>query len=221
MVVRVATMVFGVLLVLFTIIASHGTAGGPPACGPEPYSCLPAPCAPPSCPPPTCGPPSPFGMGGNLCGGIIGACTSICGACIGIPAAVMSCILAPPPARPMCPPPACPPPRCAPQVCAPPACIPPMCEPYACPPARITKCKPVSCAPTYAPYPVPGGRVPLMMRMPRADCGPTLPPVGGMLAQAIEMPFRLISGVLSRPFGSYDYGPFASPSNVPTFGGYW
>jgi len=219
MVVRVATVVLCLFCVLFTMIVSQGMASGPSICGPEPYSCPPAPCAPPSCAPPSCGPPSPFA----LCGGILGACTSICGACIGIPAAVMSAILAPPRPRPACAPPPCPPPMCAPPACPPPSCGPPMYGGYggySCPPARITKCKPVSCAPTYAPYPPAGGRVPLMMQMPKAGYTPVVPPMG-IMSQALEMPFRLISGVLSTPFDPSHYGPFAGESNVPTFGGYW
>jgi hypothetical protein len=214
MVLRVATIVLCLVCLLFTMMVSQGMAGGYPGCGPTPYSCPPAPCAPPSCSPPTCGPSSsPFG----LCGGILGACTSICGACIGIPAAVMSAILAPPPPRPYSPPRACPPPMCAP----PPSCAPPMCGGYACPPSRITKCKPVSYAPTYAPYYAPpGGRVPLMMQMPRSDYSPSVPPAS-IFSHAFEIPFRLISGVLNTPFGSSSYGPFAGESKAPTFGGYW
>jgi len=212
MVLRVATIVFCLVCLLFTTIVSLGIAGGPPVCGPQPYSYLPAPCAPPSCPPPTCGPPSPFA----LCGGILGACTSICGACIGIPAAVMKAILAPPPPRPFCGPPPCPPPMCAPPACPPPSCGPPM--NWGCHPTRITKCKPGSAARSYAPYYGPvGGRVSLMMQSPRASFAPTVPSVGVLL----EMPFQLISGVLSTPFASSLYGPFAGESKSPTFGGYW
>ncbi|MBI4961727.1 MAG: hypothetical protein HY913_00475 [Desulfomonile tiedjei] len=60
-----------------------------------------------------------------------------------------------------------------------------------------------------------------MMQMPQAYYTPTVPPTG-MVSQALEMPFRLISGVLSTPFGSsYYYGPFAGEPKTPTFGGYW
>jgi hypothetical protein len=213
MVLRVATVIFCLVCLLFTTIVSQGMAGGPPACGPQPYSCSPAPCAPPPCPPPTCGPPSPFG----LCGGILGACTSICGACIGIPAAVMSAILAPPPPRPLCGPRPCPPPMCAPPVCAPPTCGPPVNWGYA--PTRITKCKPRASAQSYTPYYAPvGGRVPLMLQSPRASFGPTVPPVAALL----DMPFQLVSGVLSAtPFVRSYYGPFASQAKSSTFGGYW
>jgi hypothetical protein len=217
MVLRVATIAFCLFCLLFTTIASQGMAGGPSACGPEPYSCAPAPYAPPPCPPPSCGPPNPFA----LCGGILGMCTNICGAAIGIPAAVMSAILAPPPPRPICGPRSCPPPMCAPPPCPPPTCGPPMCAPYASAPTRITKCKPASYAPAYAPYyPRTGGPVPLMMQMPRADYAPPVPSYG-IFSQALEIPFQLISGVLSTPFASSYYGPFAGESQGRTFGGYW
>jgi hypothetical protein len=234
MVLRVATIVLCLVCLLFTMTVSPGMASGPSACGPQPYSCSPAPCAPPPCPPPACGPSSPF----PLCGGILGSCTSICGACIGIPAAIMSAILAPPRPRAACGPPPCPPPMCAPPACPAPSYGPPMCGAcggYGCAPKRITKCKPVSCAPSYGPsygpayapayapsygpYPPRGARVPLMMQMPRADYAPSGPPMG-MLSEALEMPFRLISGVLT-PLSSSYYGPFAGEPTAPTFGGYW
>jgi hypothetical protein len=139
MVPRVATVLFCLGLCLCTAAISLCDASGPGGYPQANCAPAPAPCGPPPCAPPTCGPPSPFA----LCGGILSACTSICGACIGIPAAIMGGILAPPrmPAR-SCAPPPCPPPMCGPP--------PMMCAPAPVPPP-ITKCKPVaSCGPTCA-----------------------------------------------------------------------
>jgi len=207
MVKRVATFLFCLSILVVTAFVSYTTAGGPPVCAPEPYACAPQPCA-----PQPCAPSSPFAF----CGGILGACTSICGTCIGIPAAVMGAILSPPRPTPACAPPACPPPSCAPQMCAPPM-------PYTCGPPPITKCKPSyappACGPTSCP---PAGRMPLMMPLPRAEYTPSLPPVGGMAAQLLEMPFRLVSGVLYTQFGRNAFmGGFASKAKSPTFAECW
>ena len=83
---------------------------------------------------------------GSLCGACLNICTTCCGTLIGIPAAIMQGILAPPP-----------PPRYRPPSgCGPTMCPPPMCGPPQCAPRPITKCKPVS----YRPNPMPYGYAP-------------------------------------------------------------
>lgn len=199
------TKVFAVVLSLLCALcalSSLAAAGGPPACAPPAYM----PCPPPSCAAPMCGPPSPF----SVCGGLLAVCSSICGSCIGLPSAIMGGLLAPPPV--FLPPRGCPPPvRCVPAPCS--------------PPAPITKCKPsaalssdcsVVCAiaPCPAPQPIYGSA---------GQCGVTYPPVGpgcaALCGNLLEMPVRLVSGVLSVT----PMGPFCgatSPSCAP-FGTYW
>ncbi len=141
MVTRVATILVCLGLCLCTAMIALCDASGPGAYPGSYCAPAPPPCGPPPCAPPTCGPPSPFA----LCGGILSACTGICGTIIGIPAAIMGGILAPPrmPAR------SCAPPMCAPPACPPQMCPPPMCGPAPCP-QPITKCKPAACGPTCA-----------------------------------------------------------------------
>lgn len=197
--------VFAVVLSLFYVVCalpSLAAAGGPPACAPPAYM----PCPPPSCAPPACGPPSPF----SLCGGILGFCSSICGSCIGLPSAIMGGLLAPPPV--FLPSRGCPPPiPCAPAPCP--------------PPAPITKCKPTAASPSYCP--------PVCAIQPRpapqeiygsaGRCGASYPPVGpgcaALCGNFLEMPVRLVSGVLSVP----SMGPFcgATSSSCAPFGTYW
>lgn len=207
MVIRVCAVLVCLALGVSTMTISQVAAGGPPACYPAPY-----PCAPPACAPPTCGPPSPF----TLCGGILGVCSSICGTCIGLPAAVMGGLLAPPPIfRPArCAPP-CPPP-CAPPVACPPAPV--------LPPAGITKCKPTGCqpvgpAPVWGRRPVPWGP-PLGYGAPHAPTGLGYTRLYGSL---IDMPARLVSGVLSCTPLAPVYGPFAATSGgaCSSLGTYW
>ena len=80
-----------------------------------------------------------------LCGACLNICTGCCGTLIGIPAAIMQGILAPPP------------PRFLPAAtCGPPMCPPPTCGPPPCSPQPITKCKPAS----YGSGPMPYGYAP-------------------------------------------------------------
>jgi len=209
MVIRVFAVLFCLLLCVSTWTVTQTMAGGPPACPPP--SCYPAPC---QSAPPVCGPPSPFG----LCGGCLSICSTICGTVIGLPAAIMGGLLAPPPAFA----PACRPPVCGPPMAPVPYCAPPM------PPARIQKCKPVACQPSGPPAycpPVGPQYGPLSYAVPR-PCGPRAPTGCGCMAlcgNLLEMPVRLISGVLSTgPLGSF-CGAVASASDCSgsTFGTYW
>jgi len=245
MVPRVSLCLLGLVFLLLTSIISLGMAGGPPDCGyppspPVSYQCAPPPCAPVSyqcapqpCAPQSCGSVLPFQMPGP--GGILSICTSLCGACIGIPAACMSAILAPPrcpPQRPRqqmwCPPPSCAP-AYAPQACPPPACAPPTCAPMPCqPPERITKCKPTAYQPCYAPAsaappirvapPQPvtyGPPMPQPLLAPARAC----PYCGPSASQAYPgnpnpdgglfgLPLRILSGVMNLPSGGLA-SPFA------------
>ncbi len=201
MVSRVLVCLVCVIALLSTTMVPQGTAGGPQYCGPSYYGPTVSQCAPPQCAPPQCAPVSqcaprtPF-----PCAGIFSACTNICGACIGLPAACMAAILAPPrrPA-PTCQPMYCPPP------CAPPMCGPPPCGPPPCAPAPITKCKPAA----YCP-PQPG----VCSGCPRCQGRPMAPgPQGypyhyssatsmspgfeGLGQQLFEFPLNLVSGMVS------------------------
>jgi len=72
------TRVIGLLVALALIL---GTAWAPEAvsCAACQGAPQPAYCPPPApCPPPACGPSPLFGAG-SLCGGLLGACTSVCG----------------------------------------------------------------------------------------------------------------------------------------------
>ncbi len=209
MVIRVFAVLFCLLLCVSTLTVTYARAGGPPACAPPP--CYPTPCA---SAPPVCGPPSPFG----LCGGILGMCSGICGTVIGLPSAVMGGLLAPPPAFA----PTCRPPMCAPPMAPAPVCAPPMA------PAPIQKCKPAVFQAPGPPayYPPVGRRFGPMSYAPTRPCGPFAPTGPGCFAlcgNILEMPVRLISGVLSvGPLGSF-CGSVASATDYTgsTFGTYW
>lgn len=199
MVIRVFAVLFCLLLCVSTWSVTQATAGGPPACPPP--SCYPVPC---QSAPPVCGPPSPLA----LCGGILGICSGICGTVIGLPAAVMGGLLAPPPAFG----PACKPPICAPPMAPVPMCAPPM------PPAPIQKCRPAACQPSYCP---PAG--PQCGPMSRGPQSPTGPGSMAVCADIVQMPVRLISGVLGTgPLGSL-CGAVASATDESgsTFATYW
>jgi hypothetical protein len=45
--------------------------------------------------------------------------------------------------------------------------------------------------------------------------------MGNMVAQLVEMPFKLVAGVLSTPFGRSYMGSFASKPKRATFAEYW
>lgn len=206
MVIRVLTVVLSLLLTVCALLTA-ATAGGPPACAPP--VCAP----PPACAPPACGPPSPV----SLCGGILSLCSGICGTCIGIPSAIMGGLLAPPPVfvRP-----------CAPPMCGPPMCGPPMpCGPMPCPVPAVRKCRPSAAAPVARPAlcaaPVYPPRQ--LACAPQGLWGPQYQPVGpGCMAfcgNLLEMPVRLVSGVLScAPIGRF-CGATGSPAGP--FGSYW
>jgi hypothetical protein len=227
MVIRVALLLFCLLALPFPSMISVGSAGN--AAWAYSGACGPPPCAPPSCPPPDCGPSL---LSPGLCGGIIGACTSICGAIIGCPSAIMRCILAPPPPpRPRCGPAMCPPPPCAPPMCgsAPAPCWP---APAPCAPRQITKCKPYASAPSRAASPywyAQPGPVPMVMYPPPGyyPAGPMPAMQGGLpdiLSNFLEIPFKMVSGSLNGPgmpgsLGLYAGGSGSSPAT--TFGSYW
>lgn len=216
MVIRVALLLFCLILTALASVVHPGTAVNTAfaysnAC-PPPQSC-----APPSCPPPTCGPP-PCGPGfgpGSLCGACISICTGCCGTLIGIPAAIMRGLLAPPL------PPRFGPPSCGPTMCPPPACGPPMCGPPPCGPRPITKCKPASYVPRSMPYgyaPAAAGPAPMMM--PPAPqpissfyYGPPVENSGlsDMVSQFVQIPFRLASGTLTAPGAPWGQDLFATP----------
>ncbi len=233
MVIRVALLLFCLLLTALTPVVCPGTAVNTAfaysgACPPPP-SCAPPPCPPPSCGPPPCG--SGFGPGA-LCGACLGACTNICGVLIGIPAAIMQGILAPHPVRR---------PTCGPPTCAPPSCGPPMCGPPMCAPPPITKCKPASYGPppmSYGPPPMPYGYAPAAanftpIMMPAAPQATSSfyyrPPVensglSSMVSQLVQIPFNLVSGTLTAPGAPWGRDLFAAaPPARPEamFGGYW
>ena len=211
MVIRICAVLVCLLLCVTTSPVTQATAGGPPVCSPPP--CYPAPCQPG---PPLCGPPSPFG----ICGGILGMCSGICGTVFALPSAVMGGLLAPPPAfRP-----ACAPPVCAPPMAPAPYCAPPM------PPVRIGKCKPIASrqamppvayAPQ-APQYLPAAYAPATLCGMRRPSGPGCMAFCGNL---LEMPVRLMSGVLSvAPLGPF-CGTFAAAAGPrpaePPFAAYW
>jgi hypothetical protein len=224
MVIRVASLLFCLLLTALAPVVHPGTAvdtalAYSAAC-PPPASCAPPPCPPPSCGPPQCG--SGFGPG-SLCGACLSMCSGCCGTLIGIPAAIMQGILAPPPPR-----------FSQRSTCGPAMCPPPMCGPPTCGPQPITKCKPAS----YAPRPIPYGYAPAAARfgptmMPAAP-QPTAsfyigPPVensglSGMVSQLVQIPFRLVSGSLTAPGSPWGQDLFATPapsSDEAMLGGYW
>lgn len=210
MVSRVWCVVVCLTLFAFTSVGSLAIAGGPP-CYPEP-ACAPPQyqCAPPSCAPQPCGPVPPFA----LCAGILNSCRNVCGTIIGLPAAIMGGLLAPPAGpAPWCRPPACAPQSCRPvrwsqPPCGPATCAPPMCGPAPCPPPnRITKCRraayvPPREAPFYGasggPIP-PVSYVPASMQVPASAGSGSTSAVGSL----VDMPARLISGVfrVANPYG--------------------
>jgi hypothetical protein len=204
MVIRVALLVSCLIVGLVGTMSSDVAAGGPPvcpppACGPAPYPVCPPPaCGPapyPLCPP-RCLPPSPF----TLCGSILGTCTSICGACIGIPAAIMRGLLAPP--RPFPAPCGIAPPRpCFPS-CGPPPCP---------PPRRITKCRRFS-----SNTAVPSAASKSFR--PRVRTASALPMTRS------ETRFRLVRGTLTTPYASASRNTLADESitaGTPTLGLHW
>ena len=227
MVIRVALLLFCLLLTALAPVVHPGTAGNAALAYSVP--CPPPPsCAPPPCPPPSCGPPS-CGSGltgpGTLCGACLNICTSCCGTLIGIPAAIMQGILAPPP-----------PPRYRPPSgCGPTMCPPPMCGPPSCAPQPITKCKPVSCGPRPMPYGyAPAAAGPAAPFIVPASSPPIAsfymgPPVeqsglSNMVSQLVQIPFRLVSGTLTAPGSPWGQDLFAAPpagSSEATFGSYW
>ncbi len=244
MVIRVASLVFCLLLTAVLPVVHPGTAGNAAlaysAPCPPPQSCAPPPCPPPSCGPPSCG--SGFGPG-SLCGACLNICTGCLGTLIGIPAAVMQGVLAPPP-----------PPRfrqpsgCGPAMCPPPTCAPPMCGPPPCAPRPVTKCKPVSYGPSpmsYGPGPMSYGPGPMQYGYVPAAAGPapfmipaSPPPMtsfymgqpveqsglSNMVSQLVQIPFRLVSGTLTAPGSPFGQDLFAAPLTDPgeaTFGTYW
>jgi hypothetical protein len=194
MVIRVALLVSCLIVGLVGTMSSDVAAGGPPVCPPP--TCGPAPY--PVCPP-RCLPPSPF----TLCGSIIGTCTSICGACIGIPAAIMRGLLAPPRPFPPFPGPCriAPPPPCFPS-CGPPPCP---------PPRRITKCRRIS-----SNTAVPSATSKSFRA--RVRTASALPMTQG------ETRFRLIRGTLTTPYASASRNTLADESitsGTPTLGLHW
>jgi hypothetical protein len=217
MVIKVALLLFCLLLTALAPAVHPGTAGNAALAYSAPYSPPPS-CAPPPCPPPSCGPPScgpGFGGPGAICGGILGACTNICGTLIGIPAAVMQGILAPPP-----------PPRYRPPSgCGPTMCPPPMCGPPQCAPRPITKCKPVSYGPNPMPYgyaPAAAGPAPFIVpaSSPPVSSFYMGPPVeqsglSNMVSQMVQIPFRLVSGTLTAPGSPWGRDLFAAPPIGP------
>jgi hypothetical protein len=213
MVIRVASLLFCLLLTALALVVHPGTAGNVALAYsvpcPPPPSCAPPPCPPPSCGPPSCG--SGLSGPGTLCGGCLNICTSCCGTLIGIPAAIMQGILAPPP-----------PPRFRPPSgCGATMCPPPMCGPPSCAPRPITKCKPVSSGPAPMPYgyaPAAADPAPFMMpaSSPPIASFYTGPPVeqsglSNMVSQMVQIPFRLVSGTLTAPGSPWGQDLFAGP----------
>ena len=249
MVIRVASLLFCLLLTALALVVHPGTAGNAAVAYSMP--CPPPPsCAPPPCPPPSCGPPS-CGSGltgpGSLCGACLNICTTCCGTLIGIPAAVMQGILAPPP-----------PPRYRPPSgCGPAMCPPPMCGPPPCSPQPITKCRPAAYGTGPMPYgyapaaaspaPVAYGTGPMPYGYAPAAAGPapapfmipaSSPPIASfymgppveqsglsnVVSQIVQIPFRLVSGTLTAPGSPWGQDLFAAPptgSSEATFGSYW
>lgn len=186
------------------------TAGGPPVCYP------PAPvCAPPGPALPNCV---------QLIGGCLGMCASICGTVIGIPAMLMSGLLAPPAMGP----------PCLPKFCGPPVPPPPMYASAQCapPPQRITKCRPVGCGP-YGPGNYYAPVAP--MGLPAPPPPPPLPFLSEeqnsfSLARALYTePVRMVAGSLKASDGPVDKNQvgtaYASAgtkgSDAPVFGSHW
>lgn len=195
MVPRVSSVVVCLTLLTFTSMIPLATAGGPP-CYPQPA------CQPPTyqCAPQQCGPVPPFA----LCAGVLNCCRNVCGTIIGIPAAIMGGLLAPPTGpAPWCRPPACPPPACGPVKWAPPMCGPAPCPP----PSRITKCRRAAYVPgRTAPLRVgsdasmpPVSYVPAAMYVPSSGRSDSASSIGAFA----DMPARLISGVfrVANPYG--------------------
>jgi hypothetical protein len=232
MVIRVALLLFCLVLTALAPVVHPGTAVNTAlaysaACPPPPS------CAPPSCPPPSCGPPScGSGLGGpgSLCGACLSICSGCCATLIGIPAAIMQGILAPPRVRQ----PQCGPTMCPPRTCGPTMCPPPMCGPPQCAPQPITKCKPMAYGPPAMPYgyaPAAAHFPPIMMPaapQPTASfyIGPPVENSGlsNMVSQLVQIPFNLVSGTLTAPGSPWGQDLFATPqpsSVEATFGGYW
>lgn len=224
MVIRVALLLFCLLLMALTPVVHPGTAVNTAlaysAACPPPQSCAPPACAPPSCGPPSCG--TGFGGPGSLCGACLNICTGCCGTLIGIPAAIMQGILAPPPPR-----------FYQRQQCGPPMCPPPTCGPPPCSPQPITKCKPASYGPGPVPYgyaPAAAGFAPNMMPpapQPTASfyMGPPVENGGlsNMVSQLVQIPFRVASGTFTAPGVPWgqDFLNTPPPSYAEaTFGGF-
>jgi hypothetical protein len=207
MVIRLLVCLFFLVATIFTPLVSEGLAGGPPGCAPPPYYCG----------PPRAGLPSPI----TICGSVLGACTSICGVVCGIPAMVMSGLLAPSP---------CLPPVRGPMAYCPPRYIPAPCYPV----RRIAKCRPVG--PRYyhptGGYVQPYSPVPPAMRFPGTPVTP--PPLAaedGPVPSIVKLavaPLRLVSGALTTKLASAEPeipGALASASGKSSrdtiFGCYW
>lgn len=204
MVIRICAVLVCLLLCVSTSPVTQAMAGGPPVCSPP---CYPAPCQ------PRYGPPSPFG----ICGGILSMCSGICGTAFALPSAVMGGLLAP--RRPFRP------------AWASPMCAPPMAPaPYCAPPTRIGKCKPIARGPAFppvayapsAPQYTPATYAPAMRYGRRTATGPGCMAFCGNL---LEMPVRLVSGVLSvAPLGPFrgTFAAAAGPRPVePPLAAYW